>query len=197
MKKENRLIFLKGRKVILRPLRKETDLESALRWINDPEVTQYLSMFLPQSIVQESEWFDNLLKRQNDIILAIETLKGIFIGITGLHQINWKDRTVTHGVFIGEKEYWGKGYGTDANMALLNYAFNSLNLRKVCSSVISFNKRSLRYHLACGYKIVGKNRRQIFKNGRYYSMILLEVFKKDWQEIWQEYTKSRGGKNED
>jgi RimJ/RimL family protein N-acetyltransferase len=72
-------------------------------------------------------------------------------------------------------------------MALLNYAFNTLNLRKVCSSVLAFNKRSLHYQLNQGYKIVGKRRHQVFKNGKYYNEILLELFKKDWQKIWEEY----------
>jgi len=48
MAKKEKVVFLSGKKVILRPLRKETDLKSALRWINDPEVIQYLTMFLPQ-----------------------------------------------------------------------------------------------------------------------------------------------------
>ena len=189
MPKKEKVVFLSGKKVNLRPLRKETDLESALRWINDPEVIRYLSIFLPQSAAQEEEWFDNLSKRQDDIVLAIETLKGIFIGIIGLHGINWKDRTAIRGTVIGEKKYWNKGYGTDAAMVLLNYAFNTLNLRKVCSSVLAFNERSLRYQLGCGYRIIGRRHRQVFKNGRYYDEIFLELFKNHWQKIWQEYNK--------
>ena len=120
MEKNNRLIFLKGKKVVLRPLRKESDLETCLRWINDPEINQFIAMYLPISKQQEEEWFDGLSKKQNDIIFAIETLQGIFIGNIGLHQINWKDKTATTGAIIGEKEYWNQGYGTDAKMTLLN-----------------------------------------------------------------------------
>lgn len=187
--KQNKIVFLKGKKVILRPLRKSTDLESCLRWINDPEITQYLSIYLPMSAQSEEEWFDALSKRQNDIIFAIETLDGALIGTMGLHGINWKDKTATTGAMIGEKEYWGKGYGTDAKMILLDYALNTLNLRKICSSVLSYNKRSLRYNLHCGYKIEGVRKKQMFKSGRYRDEIILGVFKKDWLPYWRKYKK--------
>ena len=72
----------------------------------------------------------------------------------------------------------------------LNYAFNTLNLRKICSSVLAFNKRSLKYNLHCGYKIEGRKRKQIFKNGKYWDEIILGLFKKDWLTIWKRYQKT-------
>ena len=185
--KQQRVVFLEGKKVILRPLRKDTDLKTVVQWVNNPKVTQYLSMYLPMSFNHEEEWFDNRSKRENDIVLAIETVDGIFIGTTGLHNINSKDRSAMHGILIGEEDCWGKGYGTEVGMILLNYAFNQLNLHKVCSSVIGFNKRSLNYHLKCGYKVIGAWRREIFKQGRYYDLILLDIFKKEWLVRWKEY----------
>jgi len=186
---KQKVIFLKGKKTLLRLLDKKTDLESCLRWVNDQEVTQYLTMYLPSSEQDEEEWFDSLQKRKNDVVLGIETLEGTFIGITGLHDIKWKDRTATHGVFIGEKDYWSKSYGTDSHMVLLNYAFNTLNLRKICSSAISFNERSARYHFACGYQFEGRKRKQIYKNGEYWDIIVFGVFKEEWTAMYEKYKK--------
>lgn len=190
MKNKNRVVFLKGRKVILRPLNKENDLENCQRWINDPEVRRFLKRVLPTSKQAEAEWFDNLSKRTDDIVLAIETLDGKFIGTMGLHKINWKDRTAVTGALIGEKAYWDKGYGTDAKMILLDYAFNQLGLRKICSSVLAFNKRSLQYNLHCEYKIEGVRKKQIFRDGNYWDEILLAVFREDWLSIWKKYQKT-------
>lgn len=120
-----KLVFLKGKKVNLRPLRKSTDFEPCLRWINDPEVNQYLAMYLPVSEKKEEEWFDALSKNSNEVVLGIKTLDGKLIGVMGLHNIDSKDRTALTGALIGEREYWNKGYGTDAKMILLNYAFNT------------------------------------------------------------------------
>ena len=188
--KRQGIVFLKGRKVVLRPLNKKTDLEACCRWVNDPTVRQYISTTFPTSIHQEEKWFDDLPNRKDEIVFGIETIGGKIIGVISLVHIKWHDRTATTGAMIGDKRYWGKGYGTDAKMILLDYAFNQLNLRKICSAVFSFNKRSLRYNLRCGYKIEGRLKKQMFKNGKYRDNILLAVLKKDWLPIWHKYQKT-------
>lgn len=180
---ENRIIFLRGEKIILRPLRKETDLEKSLKWVNDQNVTQFLGMYLPQSFQQEEEWFDNLKNRKNDIIVAIETHDKKFIGTTGLHNIDGKNRRATFGIIIGEKTYWGKGLGTEVLMLLLKYAFNTLNLHKVCSFLLALNERSLKMHLKCGFKEIGRRKEQFFRDGKYEDEILLEIFREDWARV--------------
>ncbi len=187
MEEQNRIIFLKGKKVILRPLNKEKDLQKFLCWLNDPEIRQYLKIFMPITEQGEIEWFDSLPKRTNDMVLGIETLEGVLIGNMGLHRIDFKNRTATTGAVIGDKEYWGKGYGTDAKMILLKYAFDELNLHKICSSVYEYNERSLRYSLHCGYKIEGRRRNQIFKNGHRWDVIELGLFRSEWAPVWKKY----------
>ncbi|MBI5004716.1 MAG: GNAT family N-acetyltransferase [Candidatus Lloydbacteria bacterium] len=192
--RQKKIIFLKGKKVNLRPLRKATDFESCLRWINDCEVNQYLATYLPMSEQKEEEWFDKTSKSSDNIVFAIEVSDvlngGMPIGLIGLHNINWKDRTAVTGAVIGEKEYWNQGYGTDAKMLILEYAFNTLNLHKICSSVVEFNKRSLQYNLHCGYKLEGTERKQVFKRGRYWDKYILGVFKNDWLPVWRTYQKT-------
>jgi len=184
-------IFIQGHKTILRPLCKETDLEACYHWLNDSEVTNFLTIFLPQSKLAESRWFDELPQRKGDIVLAIETKsERQFIGVMGLHRIDWQNRIATTGAFIGDKTCWGKGYGTDAKMFLLDYGFNQLNFHKICSQVIEYNQRSLNYSLHCGYKKEGRLRQQVFKKGRYWGLILLGLFKKNWEPIWQRYQKT-------
>lgn len=185
--KENKVVFLRGQRVVLRPIEKE-DLEKLVIWINDPEVTQFLSMNMPMTMLQEEQWYDNLSKRDRDIILGIE-VDGKLIGTMGFHHIDWVHRTATTGALIGDKAYWGKGYGTDAKMILLNFGFNTLGLRKINSSVYEFNKRSLQYSLHCGYKIEGRKKAQHFVKGRYRDEILLGLFKRDWLPYWREYKK--------
>ena len=182
-------IFLVGKKIVLRPFSKD-DIPTLTHWINDPEVREFVSATLPQTERQEEEWFNKLGADDKNIVLGIETREGVLIGSMGIHQINWRDRICTTGALIGEKEYWGKGYGTDAKMVILDYIFNVLNLRKVCSAVIAYNKRSLHYSLHCGYQIEGKRRRHIFKKGRYWDLIELGLFKEEWLPIWKKYKKT-------
>jgi len=117
--------FLRGERIYLRPPTKE-DIPLFLRWMNDQEVNQYLAAFLPITEMDEVEWLERLRKEKNErigIVLVIVHVKsGRAIGTMGIHNINWKDRTAITGAVIGEKAFWGKGYGSEAKMLFLNYA---------------------------------------------------------------------------
>lgn len=186
------VVFLRGAKTILRPPDKEKDAPLFRRWINDPEVRFFLDRVLPADLKVEENWIDNLSGSQNHIVLVIETNEGVPIGTIGLHGISWVNGFATSGAMIGEKDYWGKGYGFDAKMALLYYAFFNLGLRKICSSVFSFNKRSQAYLEKTGYVQEGVKKKQRLRNGRYHDEILLGLFKKDFTPIWRAYKKKHG-----
>ncbi len=186
---DKKTVFLRGKKVNLRPIEKG-DKDNFYKWINDPDVRHFVIGTFPKTLTQEEKWIEDLDKDDKNIVFVIETKDGQPIGTMGIHRIDWKDRVGNTGALIGEKEYWGGGYGTDAKMILLDYAFNTLNLRKICSAVYSFNKRSLNYSLHCGYEVEGRRRRHIFKHGRYWDLIELGLFKEDWAPIWKKYKKS-------
>jgi RimJ/RimL family protein N-acetyltransferase len=187
------IFFLKGKKVTLRPV-SEKDIPLFLRWFNDPEVRQFVTTIFPVTEKSEQEWVESLGKKSDkDVVLVIE-VKGRPIGTMGLHRINWQDRTATTGAVIGEKSFWGKGYGTDAKMTLLNYAFNTLNLRKIISMTLGFNGRSKRYSEKCGYREEARLKAQHFKNGQYWDEIILALFKEEWLPFWRKYCKKNDRK---
>lgn len=190
MEEEKRLIFLEGRKVILRPYDKERDLVNCQRWINDPEVRQFVQNVFPYTLKGEESALDKITSNPNGVFLIIETKEGIPIGVMSIGGINWIHGTATSGAVIGEKEYWGKGYGTDAKMTFLDYLFNTLNLRKINSTALAFNKRSVAYNQKCGYIIEGVRKKEWFRKGRYVDEVMLAVFKKDWLPIWRRYKKT-------
>ncbi len=176
---ETNIVYLRGQRVTLRPLEKQ-DAPSLALWINDPDVNEYLSVTFPISLQAEEGFIEQSLKEPSKNIVLGIVADGKLIGVMGIHGINWVNRSATTGAMIGDKAYWGKGYGTDAKMALLDYAFNTLNLRYIMSSVIAYNERSLRYSLHCGYVIEGRRRKKFFKKGRYWDEIVLGLFKKEW-----------------
>ncbi len=127
-------------------------------------------------------------KDERSVHLAIvEKISGRHIGTMGFHNIDWIHRRATTGTLIGEKEYWSKGFGKDAKMTLLNYVFRTLNLRKICSSALATNERSMRYNMACGYREVGRRREQFFVHGAWVDEVLLEVFYEEWLALWEKY----------
>ena len=185
------LVFLQSKRVILRPVLEE-DTPALLRWINDPEVNQYLLTYLPQMEGDQREWIERVRKRKSNDITLVIVADNKPIGTMGLHRIEWVNRVATTGALIGEKEYWGKGYGSEAKMLFLDYAFNRLNLRKIYSDVIAFNKRSVRYSLKCGYKKEARLKKRHFRFGKYWDEVLLSVKRKDWLPLWKKFTKKHG-----
>jgi RimJ/RimL family protein N-acetyltransferase len=141
---------------------------------------------------EEEDWFDNLHKNKNGYILGlVEPNENILIGTMGLNDISWTSRTATTGTVLGEKEYWGKGYGTEAKMLLLDFAFNALGLRAIMSKVLATNGRSLAYGNKCGYEEVARIplwlRRQ---NGEYCDEVILIVTQERWKPLWESYLKN-------
>jgi len=177
---------MKGEKVILRPL-DDRDLLYWQKWINDQEIARNTLQFRPMTEHDEREWYEKYRKDPNAFMFSVVTHDGKLIGNIGLFGVNWRDRVANTGTLIGEKEYQGKGYGSDAKMLLLHYAFHTLNLRKICSSALAFNEASLRYNIKCGYHEEGRRKDQYFRDGRYWDEILIAVFREDWEPLWEKY----------
>ena len=178
--------MLKGKLVNLRAVERR-DLREIMKWVNDREVTKYLSDFLyPVSRVEEEKFFLERVMRSNDTEknMVMETKEGIYLGQISLHKIDWKNRNAELGIVIGNKEYWGKGYGTDAIKTLLAHAFNQMNLYKVYLRVFEYNQRGIRCYEKCGFKEEGRLRKGQFYNGKYYDVILMGILKDEF-ESWK------------
>lgn len=150
-------------------------------------MTQFLKHEPPLHEAAEERWFSELGKDPGNVAFGIETLEGEYIGNIGLHRINFEWGTGASGTFIGAKEHWGKGLGTDAKMLLLDYAFHFRHLRRVTSRVYEFNERSLNCQLTCGYQREGVMRKEIRKRGRLWDIVLLGVLKEEWEPVWERY----------
>ncbi len=168
-----------GEKTRLRAIERE-DIPTFVRWLNDPEVRQYLEMYLPMSRAEEEQWFEAYLKNSSSRIFAIETEDGESIGNVGLHEIDWKNRSASLGIVIAEKEYWGRGYGSDAIVALVDFAFREMNLHRIQLSVYEFNQRAKRCYEKCGFHEEGRAREAFYSDGRYHDSLLMAILRHEY-----------------
>jgi RimJ/RimL family protein N-acetyltransferase len=176
--------MLKGQKVLLRPV-KRSDVRYFLKWFNDPEVTLYLNTSLPRTEMEEEKRIEELGtgRAQNTVILIIEAIEGDSakpIGRTGLHDINPWYRSAGFSIALGEKDYWSKGYGTEAARLIINYGFDVLNLYRINSSVSGFNERSIRMHKSIGFREEGRQRGNIYKNGEFHDVVIFGLLREEW-----------------
>ncbi len=173
--------MIEGKKIRIRAIEK-TDIDEIMNWINDPEVKSNLLMRYPVSQYQEEKWIESALggDSQRNKTFAFETKDGTYLGGIGLHQIDWENSHAEVGIVIGKKEYWNKGYGTDAMMAMLDFAFNQMNLHRVYLRVFEFNHRGIKSYEKCGFKKEGVLRHDRYREGRYYDTIMMGILKEEF-----------------
>jgi len=149
------------------------------RWINDPEVARWLQADPPISLEMEYGWVDGI-RRNDKMTFTILTKEGKPIGNTGLEEITWKYRRATIGIMIGEKDHWGKGYGSDAVTTLLRYSFEELGMRRVELFTDMENVRARKAYLKCGFQEEGVIRQNRSKNGRVVDDVLMSILSTEW-----------------
>jgi diamine N-acetyltransferase len=174
--------MLYGERVRLRAIERE-DIPTFVRWFNDPEVRRYLLMSEPMSKAKEERWFEAQLEAQDQFIFAIEALvdeEWIHIGNVGLLRVDWKNRLSALGIALGEKEYWGQGYGTDATRTMLRFAFEELGLQRVELTVFDFNVRAVRCYERVGFQHEGTRRQALFRDGRYHDVHLMAILQEEF-----------------
>jgi RimJ/RimL family protein N-acetyltransferase len=169
-----------GEKTRLRRVERE-DIPTFVRWFNDPEVRDFLTVYRPFSTAEEEKWFEGQLEDKDSELFAIETADGVHIGNIGLHDTNWQHRHVELGIVIGEKEYWGQGYGSDAIRTALRFAFQEMNLHRVSLRVRDDNARGIRAYEKCGFQHEGRTREAIYSKGRYYDEVRMSVLRREFE----------------
>jgi RimJ/RimL family protein N-acetyltransferase len=166
-----------GARVRLRAV-EENDLLSINEGIWDPEVSRQLAVAWPQAAAQTRQFWESIRASETDVLLAIETLAGEFVGCVGLHGIDPRARQAELGVWIA-RPYWDKGYGTDAVRVASRFGFREMNLQRVSLRVYEGNPRGRRAYEKVGFKEEGRLRRGQFVDGKYVDVILMGLLTED------------------
>jgi RimJ/RimL family protein N-acetyltransferase len=185
---------MEGKLVRLRGYEK-SDLEEVLKWWHDEEVTQFIGgAVFPASTLEEGRFIENVAAGTDPAnkVFAIETVTDRkYIGTIGLHNINWLCGHAELGMVIGDKEYWGRGYGTDAVRALLRLAFDKAGLHRVHLHVFDFNHRAISCYEKCGFRHEGVLRDYWFKNGKFRDTLVMAILKGEYADTGQGLTTQR------
>lgn len=163
-----------GDRIYLSP-RNSEDVEKFTEWLNDFETTDYTgrSGILTTLDGERKYLEENSNPEATFVIVTLEDNK--MIGSVSLEDINWINRTATLGIFIGDKEFRSKGYGTEAIRLILEYGFKYMNLYNIKLDLMEFNERALKCYEKCGFKEYGRRRKCKFINGKYYDSISMDI----------------------
>lgn len=181
------LKLLHGNLVRLTAEDPKTLAESYSRWSQDSEYWRLMTSMPPRQYstrVSEQE-FERFLvdnPRTDVFYFNIRTLpEDRLIGDIGLDIVRWSHGEALVGISIGDRDFWGKGFGTDAMQVILRYAFQELNLRKVSLSVYSYNLRAVRSYEKAGFRHEGRERQVLLRAGQRWDVLFMGILRSEWE----------------
>ena len=182
--------LLRGERVRLAATNWEADAEAevAAAWCSDPEFQRLFDTGAPR-LVSARAFKSGQAQAQGDagprdavFPFAIRALADDrLLGFIDLEISLWchRDGFVTIG--IGLRDYWGKGYGTDAMRVLLRFAFSELNLERITLLTFGYNERAQRSYLRAGFKVEGRQRERLRRGSRRHDMIAMGILRDEWR----------------
>ena len=164
---------LSGERVTLRPVRRE-DHPDILRWQNDPEVAWWMDYERTFTLEDIHESEENARREGHPFLIEMADERGI--GRIGLNGFSERDRTCSLYVFIGERDVWSMGYGTDAMRLLLAWGFETFDLYLAQLWSLATNARAIRAYEKVGFRIDGVLRERSLKSdGKRYDRTYMSI----------------------
>jgi RimJ/RimL family protein N-acetyltransferase len=172
---------LEGTQVVLRR-HVPANLKAFERWYADPDVarlTRYQDGPMRRDEIER--FFAARVVGPDSLALAVHVKSsGRLVGTCAFSQLDGENGSALYHITIGEKDVWGRGYGTEATRLMLDHAFETLGLHRVALSVFEFNSRAIRSYRRCGFQLEGRAREAIWREGRWWDEISMSVLEPDW-----------------
>lgn len=175
-------MFFESSRIRLRKMTEE-DAEFYHIWRNDIEVMGSTNPFLDvYSIDATREFVEQVVlgSHSSKSYIMLEKKHETPIGITSLINIDYKNRSAECIIDIGEKAYWGKGYGAETLKLLLDYAFAEMNLHRISLKVFSFNEKAIRLYKKTGFQHEGRSRQSLFRDGKWHDTIHMGILQNEY-----------------
>jgi len=173
---------LTGRRVYLKPFCRD-DLPYIQKWSNDAELRKLIGEIAPMSRAETEKYYKELLADKDRMWFVIVLKKGDrVIGEGGLLRMfrPWRNTDMT--IIIGERDAWGKGYGTEAGHLLLDYAFRRLGFHRISVGVVGFNKRALKFWESLGFKKEGIERDEYYYDNEYSDGVMMSILEDEFKK---------------
>lgn len=159
--------------------------ETFTRWARDSEYMRLLdsNVSAPMSVKKLTEWIEKDLEKDppSEYSFVVRTLQDDqLIGMIGLDGNIVPHGEAFVGIGIGERDLWGKGYGTDAMQVILRYAFRELNLRRVSLNTFGYNLRAIRSYEKSGFVQEGCQRQYMNRGGQRWDVIFMGILREEW-----------------
>ena len=174
-------VILYGQDIYLRPMT-EADTDLIVKWRNEEFVRQnfiYRKTFTGEGHLQ---WIETMVKTGKVVQFIICTEEDVPVGSVYLRDIDRTHKKAEYGIFIGEKDALGKGYGTQAAGLVIQYAFSQLKLHKLMLRVLAGNDRARRSYEKAGFVQEAYLKDEVLLEEGYRDEILMACFNPEDEE---------------
>lgn len=177
----NENLRLTGQTVTLRRMTRD-DAQNVVRWRSDPEVAA--QMFSePPTLERHLQWFDRSSgsdSRSDFIICVHSTGEETPVGTIGLSAIDLRHSRAEYGILLGDARVVGRGVAAQASRLLLDYAFTTLDLRRVFLHVFSDNTRAIRLYGRIGFVSEGVLRKHAVRSAAAVDVVVMGLLREEW-----------------
>ena len=180
----SRLPVLETEDLILRRIRRK-DAGDIYRYASDPEVARYVLWDPHRSLAETRRVVRCLCRRAREgwpsswAVTLRET--GRVIGTVGFVWYSAENRSAELG-YSFSREYWNRGYATQAVGAVSSEAFRSLPLNRLEAQYDVRNPASGRVLQKCGFRREGLLRGRVLNKGEYADVVMYSLLRSDLQE---------------
>ena len=159
----------------IRPM-EESDLVQVLNWRNDPDIRCFMYSTHEISLEEHAQWYQSVKQSSKHTVLIYEKNQTP----TGFVSLTRKtcDEVAHWGFYLAPQAEKGTGY--QLGKTALTYAFNELNLHKVCGEALGFNNPSIRFHKKLGFKEEGLHKEQHFDGNTYHDVLSFGLLRAQW-----------------
>lgn len=156
------------------------DAEALARWSTQDD---YMRLLDDDPVLPQNASHFTFSTSADSFYFHLRTLTGdTFIGFIVLFNIKWRNQSAMLAMGIGEAEYRGKGYGSDALRLILNYAFNELSLYRVSLTVMDYNTAAIRAYERAGFVLEGRERGAVLREGQRADLLHYGILREEWNQ---------------
>lgn len=180
--------MIQGTRITLRPFTRDM-WRTYYHWRLDPEVMfwatgeSYASSLVPEEAFMAA--FEQSILVDHHLVsgcLGIFTDDDDFIGEISYRDMDVVAGSAVLGILIGNKSYWGKGYGTDAVRTMCRFLFQRFGLRRIQLDTWPGNVRALKAYAKVGFQVEGRLREALRVNGQPMDQMILGLLRHELLE---------------
>ena len=183
--KNNQYIIIQGEDIYLRTLNHKDAIGHWWKWFNDKEVTKFMNKGHEENTPKKQlDFLKRMELSTKDCVLGIFYKKNNqHIGTIAIHNIRNENgkKIGNFGIIIGEKLFWGKGFGTKAWSMMTRYGFIDLGLDVIETLIFASNLASLKVAKRIGFEHIETKINNVQKDGKLIDRIVLQLERNEWK----------------